>query len=86
LSQTKLSEKKLLVPSDSPYLVVFENINQLWQKELGQFFTLEFLPQAQISKRVAAGDFDLAFSNCTPQVNSPFAVLGQYTKYDGDVD
>ncbi|MEG0020154.1 MAG: ABC transporter substrate-binding protein, partial [Oscillospiraceae bacterium] len=45
LGQTKLTGTKVLLPSDSPYTVIFENINQLWQKELGQFFSLELLPQ-----------------------------------------
>lgn len=85
IGQPKLSGISVLIPSDNMYSIIFENINQLWQKELGQFFTLEFLPTEEISKRVSTGDFGMAFIGVTPQINSPFAALERFEEYDTDL-
>lgn len=85
INSTKLSGIRVLVPSDSIYSIVFENINQLWQKELGQFFSLEFIPTQEIIERIAEQDFEIAFVGVSPKVNSPFSVLDEYSKYDGEI-
>lgn len=82
LGQDKLSGITLLIPNDSKYTIIFENINQLWQKELNQFFNVELLPTAEIVQRVAKGNFDIAFTLITPTQNSPYTLFNSIEKYD----
>ena len=71
----KPSEITLLIPSDSVYAPVFENINQLWQKDLQQYYKVENLPSREVSSRVRKGDFDIAFVIYTPSDETPFGVI-----------
>ncbi len=71
----KPSERTLLIPSDSRYSPVFENINQLWQRDLVQYFKVEYLAGSEISRRVASGDYDIAFVSLTPANDTAYGVL-----------
>ena len=75
----------VLIPNDISYKVVAENINQLWQKELGLFFTLEFIPNSEIASRVSKGDFDIAFLSSTPTSSDPANILKRYKGFGGDI-
>lgn len=86
LETVKLGSLKVLVPSDVKYSVIVENINQLWQKNLGAFFTMEFLPSTEIAARIAKGDFDIAFYSHTLQKNDPLEVLMPFSVADSDLD
>ncbi len=86
LSISSLSKKTILIPEDSKYTEIYENIHQIWQKELGVFFTVEFLPTAEIIKRIEENDFDLAFSLFTPSENDPFAAIKEFSNYDSDYE
>ena len=85
LGIVKFESLKVLVPSDMKYPALIENINQLWQKNLGVFFSLEFVPSAEIEKRVADGDFDIAFFSYTPASNSCSEILDRYSAYNTDI-
>ena len=85
LELTKAENLKVLIPSDVNYKVVAENINQLWQKELGLFFTLELIPNSEIEKRVEAGNFDIAFFNSQPVTNHPLDTLQLYQNLDDEL-
>ncbi len=82
----KINGAVVLMPSDSIYALIYENINQLWQKNLGRFFTIEYLPTSQIKLRVENGDFDMAFLPLTPVNNTPYGILQYFTAFDGEVD
>lgn len=79
---SKLEGLKVLIPSDNKYSVIMENINQFWQKELGVFLTLEFVPTQEIEQRVRKGDYDIAFVNYVPQANDPLLFIEPYAQYD----
>ncbi len=81
LGIAKLNSVKILMPNDSIYTIIYENINQLWQKNLGQFFTIEYLPTSQIKWRVNRGQFDIAFLPMTPANNTPYGILQMFTPY-----
>ena len=83
---TQMENLTVLIPEDISYKVIAENINQLWQKELGLFFTLEFIPNSEIAARVSKGDFDIAFLSSTPTINNPADILQNYKGYGGDID
>ena len=85
LELTQMENLTVLIPSDVSYKVVAENINQRWQKELGLFFTLEFIPNSEIEKRVAKGDFDIAFLSNKPSSNNPVTLLQPYKNLNGDL-
>lgn len=85
LEMTKMEPLTVLIPNDIRYNVVAENINQLWQKELGLFFTVEFLPNSEIAKRVDAGSFDIAFLSSKPSSSNPANILQAYKEYGGDI-
>ena len=57
----------------------------MWQKELGLFFTLEFIPNSEIASRVAKGDFDIAFLSSKPSSSDPANILQNYKGYGGDI-
>ena len=82
---TQMDTLTVLIPSDVSYRVVAENINQLWQKELGLFFTLEFIPNSEIAARVSEGDFDIAFLSSKPLSSNPADILKQYRGFGGDI-
>ena len=86
LGTVKLGSLKVLVPNDVKYSVIVENINQIWQKDLGAFFTLEFLPNQEIAKRLASGSFDIAFYSHTLQKNDPLEVLTPFRNVDETVN
>ena len=73
------------MPSDSIYTLIYENINQLWQKDLGQFFTIEYLPVSQIKRRIDKGDFDMAFLPVSPDNDTPYGILDMFTAFDSEV-
>ena len=81
----KMENLTVLIPSDVSYKVIAENINQLWQRELGLFFTLEFIPNSEIAKRVESGSFDIAFLSSTPASSNAANVLKEYKGLDGDL-
>lgn len=85
LEMTQMEKLTVLIPSDISYKVIAENINQLWQKELGLFFTLEFIPNSEIAQRVSSGNFDIAFLNSKPSDSNPAIILQQYKIYGGDI-
>ncbi|MBQ9845231.1 MAG: hypothetical protein IJO54_04030 [Oscillospiraceae bacterium] len=85
LGQMSTGSLTVLIPSDVSYSVIAENINQLWQKNLGAFLTLEFLPMAQLEKRVAEGSFDIAFANFTPAENNILNIIGPFAKYNSEI-
>ena len=82
---TQLDKLTVLIPSDISYSVVAENINQLWQKELGLFFTLELLPNSEITRRVTNGDFDIAFFSSKPVSSNPATILLQHKGFGDDI-
>ncbi|MBR5874934.1 MAG: hypothetical protein IKY90_09420 [Oscillospiraceae bacterium] len=85
LGKTKMDACSILMPSDSIYTLIFENINQLWQKNLGQFFTIEYLPVSQIKERIAKGEFDMAFLPVSPENDTVYGILDSFTTFDTDV-
>lgn len=85
MGKTRMDACNILMPSDSIYTLIFENINQLWQKNLGQFFTIEYLPVSQIKQRIAKGDFDMAFLPVTPDNDTPYGILDSFTAFDSQV-
>ncbi len=85
LGLNKMSSCTILMPSDSIYTLIYENINQLWQKNLGQFFTIEYLPVSQIRQRIAKGDFDMAFLPVSPDNDTPYGILDAFTAYNSTV-
>ena len=82
---TKLESMTVLMPSDSIYSLIYENINQLWQRDLGLYFTIEYLPSSQINQKVAQGDFDIAFMPLTPDGDTPYGILDVFSLYDRQV-
>lgn len=85
LGKTKMDACSILMPADSIYTPVYENINQLWQKDLGQFFTIEYLPVSQIKQRIAKGQFDMAFLPVSPDNDTPYGILDMFTAFDSNV-
>lgn len=85
LGKTRMDACSILMPSDSIYTLIYENINQLWQKNLGQFFTIEYLPVSQIRQRIAKGDFDMAFLPVSPENDTPYGILDMFTAFDNEV-
>lgn len=79
---SKLENLTVLIPSDSRYSVIFEHINQLWQKELGVYLSLEFLPSNEIANRISSGDYQLAFTAVTPSSNDAVSLLTPFKDYD----
>ena len=85
LGTLKTGSLKVLIPNDVKYSVIVENINQLWQKKLGVFFTLEFLPSAEIEQRMTSGNFDIAFYSYKATTNSTDSILKPFESYDDEI-
>lgn len=85
LGTVKTGSLMVLIPNDVKYSVIVENINQMWQKKLGAFFTLEFLPSAEIEQRMAKGNFDIAFYSYKANNNNAETLLSLYSPYDENV-
>ncbi len=85
LGRMSIGSLSVLIPSDVAYSVIAENINQLWQKNLGAFLTVEFLPTAEIEKRVSTGNFDIAFCTYVPGGNNLLEVIEPFAEYDSNI-
>lgn len=85
LDKMSIGSLSVLIPSDVAYSVIAENINQLWQKNLNAFLTVEFLPSAEIEKRMASGNFDIAFYSYTPAENNILNVIEPFAAYDTEI-
>ena len=85
LEKISIGNLSVLIPSDTPYSVIAENINQLWQKNLNAFLTVEFLPSAEIEKRIASGNYDIAFCTYIPSGNNLLEVIEPFAEYDSDI-
>ena len=85
LEKISIGNLSVLIPSDTPYSVIAENINQLWQKNLSAFLTVEFLPSAEIEKRIASGNYDIAFCTYIPSGNNLLEVIEPFAEYDSDI-
>src|SRR5699024_4283786 len=55
----------------------FENTNQLLQKELAAFFSLQQLPEEELSQKVASGDFSIALVPLSPKSSEGSKFLQQ---------
>ncbi|MBE6878218.1 MAG: hypothetical protein E7488_03500 [Ruminococcaceae bacterium] len=86
LGKMSIGSLTVLIPSDVAYSVIAENINQLWQKNLNAFLAVEFLPSAEIEKRLARGDFDIAFYSYTPTENNILNVIEPFANYSSDME
>ncbi len=88
LAETGLSKMNpvvVLMPNDSIYTLIYENINQLWQKNLGQFFSVEYLSTSEINRRVEKRDFGIAFMPLSPANNTPYGILQYFTPFDDNL-
>lgn len=85
LERMSIGSLSVLIPSDVAYSVIAENINQLWQKNLNTFLSVEFIPSAEIEKRMAKGDFDIAFYSYTPTENNILNVIEPFAEYNSDI-
>lgn len=82
----KIPALKVLMPSDSIYTIIFENINQMWQRDLNRFFTVEYLPTSQLRQRVLSGEYDLAFMPLTPSNSTPYGILDLFAPLSSDIE
>ncbi len=80
----KPNSAKVLMPNDTVYTVIYDNINQKWQKNLNRFFTVEYLPASEIKARIAKGSYDLAFLPLTPQSNTPYDLLDIFSPFSSE--
>ena len=80
IGKMSIGSLSVLIPSDVAYSVIAENINQLWQKNLNAF-----LSSAEIERRMASGDFDIAFYSYTPTENNILNVIQPFAAYNGDI-
>ena len=85
IGKMSIGSLSVLIPSDVAYSVIAENINQLWQKNLNAFLSVEFIPSAEIERRMASGDFDIAFYSYTPTENNILNVIQPFAAYNGDI-
>lgn len=68
----------LLCPEEGPHAMLVGYTQQIWQRELQAFLSVESLPLAELTKRVEQRDFDVAVVPLTVSYNSPAAVLGMF--------
>ena len=77
LQQNKLSGITVLLPQQEEIVHAFENTNQLLQKELAAFFSLQQLPEEELSQKVASGDFSIALVPLSPKSSEGSEFLQQ---------
>ena len=85
VNAAKSAGLSVLIPSDSYYKPVFDNINQIWQKDLNLYFTVEYLTVSEIQSRVENKDFDIAFLPMSAKSDSVYSVLDKFTRVDGNL-
>lgn len=83
LGQNKLSGITVLLPDQPDIVHAFENTNQLLQKELAAFFSLQQLPESELSQKVIAKDFSIALLPLSPKNAHTEAFLNQILDYAG---
>ena len=79
LNQTKLNGITVLLPQQPDIVAAFENTNQLLQKKLSAFFSLQQLPEQELTERISAKDFTIALVPLSPKTNDPAEFLQQIT-------
>lgn len=73
-----LDSMELLVPQDGEVPFLCGMLQQMWQRNLSAFVNIVSLPQEELERRVAAGDYDLAIIPFTATSNSPYDVLSRF--------
>lgn len=83
LGQNKLSGITVLLPDQPDIVHTFENTNQLLQKELAAFFSLQQLPESELGQKVIAKDFSIALLPLSPKNAHSEEFLNQIVSYTG---
>ncbi|GEM_PF-1069280 len=73
--KNKLSGVTVLVPDTEEWHVRYDSIAIQWQQQLSAFFSVEYLPEEEIVRRVNQGDYQLAFYTHRAQDESVTAEL-----------
>ncbi len=74
----KLDSVTILVPERANQIYYASFIQQMWQRNLSLYVNIQQLPQQELSKKVAAGDYDIAILPFTSNRPDPSGLLGQF--------
>ncbi len=83
LGREKLSGITVLVPDTEEWHTLYAAVSLGWQQQLSAFFSVEYLPEEELLRRVADGSFDLAFVTSRVGRNDVAGVLAEYTSGEG---
>ncbi|MDD3428724.1 MAG: ABC transporter substrate-binding protein [Oscillospiraceae bacterium] len=78
----KLSGLKVLVPTDSFVASYFDSINQMWQKELGAFFSVSQVSDAELETAYKSGSYDIILLPLSMQQNDVYSILTHFATGD----
>ena len=80
LGKTKLSGVAVLVPDTEEWRSLYAAVTLGWQQQLSAFFSVQYLPEAEILSRVRAGDYDIAFLGSRTVQDDVPAALAAYAQ------
>lgn len=78
LGSLTLDSMELLVPEGGNVPFLSGMLQQMWQRNLSAFVNIVALPQAELEKRVAEGNYDLAIVPFISSANTPYDILSRF--------
>ena len=70
----------MLVPDTEEWRSLYAAVTLGWQQQLSAFFSVQYLPEAEILSRVRAGDYDIAFLGSRTVQDDVPAALAAYAQ------
>lgn len=85
LSKKSITGMKLLIEEDAnqKFSEHFNSVSQVLQRELSLFINIEVVDSSEFQKRLASGNFDMAFYRLVAQDNTPISILSQFMSNSG---
>ena len=83
MQNSDFNKVTLMIPAGSGLLQTAEQINGEWQKQFSLFFSIEEVEQDEFEKRLASGNYTIAFAPISAESGSVYNLLNQFTAQGG---
>ena len=84
VTETDQARLVLLVSEESGLYDRVAALSQIWQQDIGLFFSIEVIPEMEVISRMETGDYDAALVSLGNGCGEPFGELELFAEYAGE--
>ena len=84
VTETDQARLVLLVSEESGLYDRVAALSQIWQQDIGLFFSIEVIPETEVISRMETGDYDAALVSLGNGCGEPFGELELFAEYAGE--